>query len=204
MLNRLIKYIKFFWKSETLFTKRVSSMETNWKHYNRHLAQQSFSIKTTRASNVKFVEKILKSHFTVYWLPVIFYAFLIFYLSSISALSELPGMRSGPDTFADMGLISEFWPRLTHAIEYGIFSVLIFRAANNSKKAWLREAPFLWAILFASLYGISDELHQYFIPARSCSIIDWIADTIGVAVAQYMIHKQQEKKTGGQAEMIAS
>jgi VanZ family protein len=35
----------------------------------------------------------------------------------------------------------------------------------------------------SSLYGISDELHQSFVPGRTPDVHDWIADTWGAAVA---------------------
>lgn len=35
------------------------------------------------------------------------------------------------------------------------------------------------AILCASFYGVSDEIHQYFVPSRSCDPVDWMIDTIG-------------------------
>ncbi len=38
---------KVFGKSETLFTKRVSSMETNWKHYKMR-TQQNLDFFMTR------------------------------------------------------------------------------------------------------------------------------------------------------------
>ena len=37
----------------------------------------------------------------------------------------------------------------------------------------------LGVVLFCLLFGLSDELHQYFIPGRSCSIGDLFADTVG-------------------------
>ena len=37
----------------------------------------------------------------------------------------------------------------------------------------------LGVVLFCLLFGLSDELHQYFIPGRSCSIGDLLADTVG-------------------------
>jgi len=144
---------------------------------------------------VLVINKRIENHFILYWLPVILYGCLIFYLSSISTLSALPGIKEGTDTFADLGMVSEFWPRLTHFIEYAGFSLLIFRAAYNSKKDWLRQNPFLWALVFASIFGISDEIHQFFIPARSCSIVDWIADTLGALTAQISLRKIMQNKS---------
>jgi len=135
------------------------------------------------------MNKKIENHFVLYWLPVILYGCMIFYLSSISTLSTLPGIKEGTDTFADLGMVSEFWPRLTHFIEYAGFSMLIFRAAYNSKKEWLRQNPFLCALVFASLFGVSDELHQLFVPARSCNIGDWLADTSGALTAQIYLFR---------------
>ena len=39
-----------------------------------------------------------------------------------------------------------------------------------------------WTMLIiCSVYGITDEIHQIFIPKRSCDLMDWVADTIGAA-----------------------
>jgi VanZ family protein len=38
-------------------------------------------------------------------------------------------------------------------------------------------------LLVVSAYGASDEWHQSFVPGRSTDVRDWIADTIGAALA---------------------
>ena len=43
----------------------------------------------------------------------------------------------------------------------------------------------LWSLLawaFGTIYAISDELHQYFVPGRSCEVRDMCIDSAGVAV----------------------
>jgi VanZ family protein len=35
-------------------------------------------------------------------------------------------------------------------------------------------------ILVGVLYGVTDEFHQAFVPGRSVSVFDWIADVVGV------------------------
>lgn len=47
-------------------------------------------------------------------------------------------------------------------------------------RAWL-------AVLLASLYGVSDEVHQAFVPGRSADLLDWLADTAGAAVAVSLV-----------------
>jgi VanZ family protein len=39
------------------------------------------------------------------------------------------------------------------------------------------------AILTASAYGLTDEVHQAFVPLREASWQDWLADTIGATLA---------------------
>ena len=38
------------------------------------------------------------------------------------------------------------------------------------------------AILTASVYGVTDEAHQFFVPFRESSWQDWLADTIGAVI----------------------
>ena len=45
------------------------------------------------------------------------------------------------------------------------------------------------AIGVASLYGITDEWHQYYVPGRFSDVMDWIADTLGAALATFLYAK---------------
>jgi VanZ family protein len=40
----------------------------------------------------------------------------------------------------------------------------------------------LFAIVTASLYGMTDEAHQLFVPFRESSWLDWLADTVGAVI----------------------
>lgn len=37
-------------------------------------------------------------------------------------------------------------------------------------------------IIFTSLYAVSDEVHQIFVPGRSCELRDWAIDTLGAVL----------------------
>jgi VanZ family protein len=41
----------------------------------------------------------------------------------------------------------------------------------------------LWGLVAASLFGITDEWHQSWVPGRSVEPEDWVADTLGAALA---------------------
>jgi VanZ family protein len=43
--------------------------------------------------------------------------------------------------------------------------------------------------LIVSAYGVTDELHQYFVPGRDSDIRDWIADTLGAFTGALIVRK---------------
>lgn len=49
------------------------------------------------------------------------------------------------------------------------------------KEAWLQRPVkhILLVTLIVAVYGIIDEIHQYFVPGRYASILDWVADLVG-------------------------
>lgn len=106
-----------------------------------------------------------------YWAPVAGYAAVIFGLSSLST----PGVS--------LPCIIPFGDKVLHAGVYGGLALLALRAfrhAGGSKGA--RYALGL-AIAAAALYGVTDELHQLFVPQRHADPWDWLADVGGACVA---------------------
>ncbi|MBI3754297.1 MAG: VanZ family protein [Deltaproteobacteria bacterium] len=96
------------------------------------------------------------------WLPPIAYMALIFYISSQS----LRGLPLPKNT-----------DKIIHFIEFGILGILWFRALKTSGAASGKIAIAAFAVTF--LYGVSDEIHQYFVPGRDASVYDAIADGLG-------------------------
>jgi len=106
-----------------------------------------------------------------YWMPVILYAGMIVYLSSLSTPTE-----NLPHWFDDLN------DKMIHGIEYGVLGVLYYRAFTFGAGERLRGlAPFL-AIGCAILFGLSDEIHQFFVPLRYADGWDWLADGIGASL----------------------
>jgi VanZ family protein len=93
------------------------------------------------------------------WGPVVAYCGLIFFLSSQSKFDMAPP-----------GLWD--FDKLMHMAEYGVLAALLLRATGK---------PAL-SLLIAGLYGVSDEVHQYFVPGRSSSVYDAIADVAGAGL----------------------
>ncbi|HJW08133.1 MAG TPA: VanZ family protein [Holophagaceae bacterium] len=69
--------------------------------------------------------------------------------------------------------------KLAHASVYGLLALLLDLAwgANDRRRPLYRRH--LMVFLLVSLYGVTDELHQHFVPGRSCDGLDWVADTVG-------------------------
>lgn len=102
------------------------------------------------------------------WGPVV--AWMVA-LSCFSSLSQRPGTP---------GMAHVAWDdKLQHATAYAILAALVWRALGSRMNAWKRA---LSAAGIASLYGASDEFHQWFVPGRSASVDDWVYDTLGAVV----------------------
>jgi VanZ family protein len=101
------------------------------------------------------------------WVLVVALAALIFLLSSIPGSALLPGHP-------------ELLNVLAHGCLYALLGFLIAHALGYSKLALWKVVVI--AVVLASLYGASDELHQYFVDGRFCDVWDWVTDTVGATV----------------------
>ena len=73
--------------------------------------------------------------------------------------------------------------KLAHYTEYLILGILVINLNNNKNKG------LYLSMIVCLLYAISDELHQYFVPGRSCQLVDVTIDFIG-ALTGIFIYKQ--------------
>ena len=69
--------------------------------------------------------------------------------------------------------------KLMHMGAYGFLAFLAARNLHREKPLYSRTALKVLAILFACLYGLSDEIHQAFVPERTASAWDFAADISG-------------------------
>jgi VanZ family protein len=83
--------------------------------------------------------------------------------------------------------------KLLHFGAYAILAVLFFRTfeslpMNNSLKVVM-----ILGIISSALYGITDEIHQHYVPYRDSDILDAVADTLGsitgVFVYRYLLKR---------------
>lgn len=70
--------------------------------------------------------------------------------------------------------------KLAHFMVFGLLATTIARLELT--KRWKLLGP-LWAIVLVSIYGMGTEFLQSLTPDRSMEYGDWVADTLGAAVA---------------------
>jgi VanZ family protein len=111
-----------------------------------------------------------------YKIPAILYSMLIFGISSIPQ-TKLPRLD-----------ILNF-DKLNHLIEYTFYAMTLFLAFSNAKSEKIIKYAGLLTILTGLLFGITDEIHQIFVPGREFSMFDYAADTLGILLGVFIYTK---------------
>lgn len=57
-----------------------------------------------------------------------------------------------------------------------------------------RDKVLIFSFIFSVLYGVSDELHQYFVPNRLCDLYDVLADAAGAAAGLLIVILNDKRK----------
>jgi len=114
------------------------------------------------------------------------YCGIIFYFSSLSTLPISERMFPFED-------------KLQHGSAYAILGWLAWRAFTHR----ITRLPLLAtvAFLFTSMYGISDEWHQSFVPERDPDIWDWGADSTGGLITVLLLYYRARR--GSRREQVS-
>jgi VanZ family protein len=75
------------------------------------------------------------------------------------------------------------YDKLAHFLVFGLIATALFRVwvfPENARACWIR---ILWVTTIVSCLGALDEIRQYYAPARTAEIADWLADTLGAFIA---------------------
>ena len=98
-------------------------------------------------------------HAVVEWLPAVLWAVVIY------RLSATPGSQVPPWLPAPAG----------HFAEYALLGACLVIPFQR-RPVWVAV---IVAVVTASVYGITDEWHQSFVPGRMPDVADWAVDTAG-------------------------
>jgi len=113
-----------------------------------------------------------EKHNKLSWIITIFIAIIIFYFSSLSFL----GIGEG---------YTKSWMSIVyHIVIFFFLSLFLFISLVKGKS---NSKLFLFVILVLISYGIIDEIHQFFVQGRFCTIIDVFFDSIGIFFA-FMVY----------------
>lgn len=112
----------------------------------------------------------------LYWLPVLFVACIIFYLSTIPT--------NGPQLFKNSD-------KVYHFIAYSVFAFFMMGGFSHSLKK--RHAVLIeLSVVIVALYGIFLEIYQSFLPTREMSSLDVVANTLGALFGSWFYLKFRE------------
>lgn len=123
------------------------------------------------ATRFRLVDRMMAAGSATWWTVSGAYALAIFALSS----------QSNPFGVQRLPLFTD---KLIHAVVFGGLSFLLHMAWQRSfpgRASW-------WPVIaMTALYGLSDEIHQSFVPGRSMEAVDLLADTVGACVVQWAL-----------------
>lgn len=118
--------------------------------------------------------------FILYWLPPLAVMTLIFMLSTRQNLS-----------ISDQHIVNFIFFKSLHIGEYALLTLLLFRGLFNTTRFPYIDMAQISA-LGSTLYGITDEIHQTFVPTRSGALRDIGIDLIGILLVYIFLMRFQQ------------
>jgi len=101
------------------------------------------------------------------------WAGVIFYLSSQPSI-DTPSLFPGQD-------------KLFHMIAFGVLGFFLMGGMKARSNGY-RTGQFWLVVVLVTLYGLSDEFHQYFVPGRNADIFDVLADAAGALLGAWTMY----------------
>jgi VanZ family protein len=118
--------------------------------------------------------------FLIYHLPVILYAALVIYISSIPNLNR-----------PDIEILK--YDKIIHFIEYAIFAILVFRSFSHIFSRQRLRLVVYSSLLFLVVFAFIDEFFQSHIPGRDSDIFDVLFDVLGGFLLIIILYIRQKK-----------
>lgn len=111
---------------------------------------------------------------------------ILFLVPSITASAAIVFVSHRPNVeLPELGI--DFTDKLLHSAAYFVYCI----AVQCGVLALFSEKPrrFLRLVsgVFATIFAVSDEIHQSFIPGRSADPADFIADFFGIIAALFLL-----------------
>ena len=94
-------------------------------------------------------------------------------------------------TGLEEGLVSFVVRKGAHFLEYLVLGISLFWTVRDLRMRASFWIP--WAV--GALYAVTDEVHQYFVPGRSCELRDVLIDACGVAAGMAIVWWRRHRQT---------
>lgn len=121
---------------------------------------------------------------------------VLLWAAFIFALSAQPSLPHPARLF---NIADEVGDYASHAAAFAILAGLSWYAlrAYSLRRP---ETARLAALIFSALYAASDEFHQSFVPGRTASVWDWLADCVGAGLMLILVNWLQRRRARSRPE----
>ncbi|MFP4501154.1 MAG: VanZ family protein [Candidatus Hydrogenedentota bacterium] len=109
-----------------------------------------------------------------------YYMLVAVYCAALFMLSASPNPAPGISRFPGAD-------KAGHAVLYGGLAAAVGIGMRRSQRAYSPRTLFYVPVIFAAAYGVSDEVHQWFVPGRTLDVWDVLADAAGAVLVQYAL-----------------
>jgi VanZ family protein len=132
-------------------------------------------------SKIDYTQTMRKLRF---WFPVVIWMAVIFVFSSRQKVA-----------LTESYIVSFLFFKTLHLVEYCILYGVTYRALRNTIQK--QNASWILAFIIISLYAVTDEVHQRFVPTREGTVRDAIIDMFAGGFAwiylRYILPKAPKK-----------
>ncbi len=80
-----------------------------------------------------------------------------------------------------------FNDKFAHAVMFGGLCALVSMGMSRPPRKVSFAALVVLPVLFTTAYGLTDEIHQLYVPQRSFELADLLADFLGACIAQTVL-----------------
>ena len=77
--------------------------------------------------------------------------------------------------------------KVAHAVLYGGLATVVSLGIRRSGRRVSPWVQLVVPVALAGMYGITDEIHQMYVPGRTPDTWDVLADALGAAIAQILL-----------------
>jgi VanZ family protein len=119
-------------------------------------------------------------------------------MALVFVLSSQPGLRVSNDPGVDLP-----FRHAAHVAVYALLCLCLVRGISWERERGPRARDLLTAVVLATLYGVSDEIHQTFVPDRHGQAYDLIFDFAGAlsgTLAVWLLLRLRAHSTEAPAE----